>query len=36
MSSFLQDKSHKAIIETIKEYLEQQGYQKTLSVLEVT
>lgn len=35
MSNFLQHKSHKALIETIKEYLEQQGYIETLSVLEV-
>ena len=35
MSNFLQHKSHKALLETIKEYLEQQGYLQTLSVLDV-
>lgn len=35
MSKFLQEKPHKALIETIKEYLEQHGYRETLTILEV-
>lgn len=36
MANFLQDKSQKAILETIKEYLSYTGYKETLKSLEVS
>lgn len=36
MSSFLQEKPHKALMEAIKEYLQHQGYIQVLKVLEVS